>query len=51
VEGVGIIGAGWLLGGMRGLGEATRSVVVFFEEYVELGSHLRMRGRWLPIEA
>jgi len=48
---VGIMGARWLLRGMRGLGKATNSVVVFLERSVELGSQLRMRGRWHPIEA
>jgi len=47
----GIMGARWLLGGMRRLGKATISVVVFFDRKLALGSHLRVRGRWLPIEA
>jgi len=47
----GIMGARWLLGGMRRLGKATSSVVVFFDRKLALGSHLKMRGRWLPIEA
>jgi len=47
----GIMGAHWLLGGMRRLGKAISSVVVSFERSVELGSQLRMRGCWHPIEA
>jgi len=45
-----IIGASWLLGGMRRLGKATSSAVVFFYRKLALGSHLKVRGRWLPIE-
>jgi len=47
----GIMGARWLLGGMRRLGKATKSVVVFFDRNLALGSHLKVRGCWLPIEA
>ncbi|KAF8428404.1 hypothetical protein BGX38DRAFT_425686 [Terfezia claveryi] len=47
----GILGARWLLGGNRRLGKATSSVVVFFDRKLAIGSHLRMRGWWLPIEA
>ncbi|KAF8418443.1 hypothetical protein EV426DRAFT_577613 [Tirmania nivea] len=47
----GIMGARWLLGGNRRLGKATRSVVVFFDRKLAVGSHLKMRGRWLPMEA
>jgi len=47
----GIMGARWLLGGMRRLGKATSSIVVFFDRKLALGSHLKVRGRWLPIEA
>ena len=47
----GIIGARWLLGGMWRLGKTTSSVVVFFDRRLALGSHLKVRGRWLPIEA
>jgi len=47
----GILGARWLLGGMRRLGKATSSVVVFFDRKLALGSHLKLRGCWLPIEA
>jgi len=46
----GVMGARWLLGGMRRLGKATSSVVVFFNRKLALGSHLKVRGRWLPIE-
>jgi len=46
----GIMGARWLLGGMRRLGKATGSVVVFFDRKLALGSHLKMGGRWLPID-
>ncbi|KAF8417716.1 hypothetical protein EV426DRAFT_721062 [Tirmania nivea] len=47
----GILGARWLLRGNRRFGKATSSVVVFFERKLAVGSHLKMRGRWLPIEA
>ncbi|KAF8419542.1 hypothetical protein EV426DRAFT_709757 [Tirmania nivea] len=47
----GIMGARWLLGSNRRLGKATSSVVVFFDRKLAVGSHLKMRGRWLPIEA
>ncbi|KAF8418445.1 hypothetical protein EV426DRAFT_720646 [Tirmania nivea] len=47
----GIWGARWLLRGNRRFGKATSSVVVFFERKLAVGSHLKMRGRWLPIEA
>ncbi|KAF8417881.1 hypothetical protein EV426DRAFT_621510 [Tirmania nivea] len=47
----GIMGARWLLGGNRRLGKATSSVVVFFNRRLAVGSHLKLRGRWLPIEA
>ncbi|KAF8415993.1 hypothetical protein EV426DRAFT_687979 [Tirmania nivea] len=47
----GIMGARWLLGGNRRLGKATSSVVVFFDRKLAVGSHLKMRGRWLPMEA
>ncbi|KAF8428807.1 hypothetical protein EV426DRAFT_586136 [Tirmania nivea] len=47
----GIMGARWLLGGNRRLGKATSSVVVFFDRKLAVGSHLKLRGRWLPIEA
>ena len=47
----GIMGAPWLRGGMRRLGKATSSVVVFFGSNLALGSHLKVRRRWLPIEA
>jgi len=47
----GIIGAHWLLGGMRRLGKATSSIVAFFDKKLALGSHLELRGYWLPIEA
>jgi len=47
----GIMGARWLLEGMRRFGKATSSVVVFFDRKLALGSHLKVRGRWLPIEA
>jgi len=47
---VGIMGAGWLVGGRR-LEKATSSVVVFFEEVIRLGSQVRLGGRWLPVEA
>jgi len=39
----GIMGARWLLGGMRRLGKATSSVVVFFDRKLALGSHLKVR--------
>jgi len=44
------MGAPWLLGGMRRLGKATSSVVVYFDRKLALGSHLKVRGSWLPIE-
>ncbi|KAF8416587.1 hypothetical protein EV426DRAFT_721711 [Tirmania nivea] len=47
----GIMGARWLLGGNWRLGKATSSVVVFFDRKLAVGSHLKMRGRWLPMEA
>ena len=47
----GIMGARWLLGGNRRVGKATSSVVVFFNRTLAIGSHLKMRGRWLPIVA
>jgi len=47
----GIMGARWLLGGNRRVGKATSSVVVFFNRTLAVGSHLKMRGRWLPIVA
>ncbi|KAF8418289.1 hypothetical protein EV426DRAFT_700489 [Tirmania nivea] len=47
----GIMGARWLLGGNRRLGKATSSAVVFFDRKLAVGSHLKMRGRWLPMEA
>ena len=33
------------------MGKATSSVVVFYNRKLALGSHLKVRGRWLPIEA
>jgi len=33
------------------LGKATSSAVVFFDRKLELGSHLKVMGLWLPIEA
>jgi len=45
---VGIMGARWLVGGRRGLGKATSSVVIFFEEVIRLGSEVRLGG---PVEA
>jgi len=39
----GIMGARWLLGGMRRLGKATSSVVVFLDRKLALGSHLKVR--------
>ena len=47
----GIIGARWLLGGTRRLGKVSSSVVVFCDRKLALGSHLKVRGRWLPIVA
>ncbi|KAF8415348.1 hypothetical protein EV426DRAFT_722150 [Tirmania nivea] len=47
----GIMGARWLFGGNWRLGKATSSVVVFFDRKLAVGSHLKMRGRWLPMEA
>jgi len=47
---IGIMGARWLVGGRGRLGKATSSVVVFFEEVIRLGSQVRLRGRWLPVE-
>jgi len=47
----GIMGARWLLGGMWRLGKATSSMVVFFDRKLALVSHLKVRGRWLLIEA
>jgi len=46
----GIMGARWLLGGMRRLGKATSSVVVFFDRKLALGSHLKVRGRTLATD-
>jgi len=46
----GIMEARWLLGGLRRLDKATSSVVVFFDRKLALGSHLKLRGCWLPIE-
>jgi len=54
IQNVGVkvtMGARWLLGGMRRLGGATSPVVVFFYRKLALGSHLKVRGHWLPIEA
>ena len=47
----GIMGSRSLLGGMRRLGKVISSVVVFYNQKLALGSHLKVRGRWLPIEA
>ena len=47
----GTMGARWLLGGARRLGKATSSIVMFFNEVWELGSRLKLRGRWHPLEA
>jgi len=48
----GIMGARWLLGGIRRLGKATSYIVVFFfDRKLALGSYLKVRGRWLSIEA
>ena len=47
----GIVGARWLLGGNRRIGKATSSVVVFFDSMLAVASYLKVRGRWLPIEA
>ena len=45
------MGARWLLRGTRRVGKEVISVVLFFEEAVELwGDQCRMRGRWLPYE-
>jgi len=44
---VGIMGAHWLMGGRRRLGQA---VVVFFEEVIRLGSQVRLGEHWLPVE-
>jgi len=46
----GVMRARRLVRSMRRLGKATSSVVIFFEKLV-LGSHLKMRGKWRPIEA
>jgi len=46
-----IMGARWLLGGMRRLGKATSSLEVFLDRKLAPGSHLKVRGRCLPIEA
>jgi len=46
-----ILWARWLLGGMRRLRKATSSVVVFFDNNLALGSHLKLSGCWLPIKA
>jgi len=46
-----IMGARWLLGGNRRVGKATCSVVVSFNRTLAIESHLKMRGRWLPIVA
>jgi len=36
---------------MRRLGKTTSSVVIFFFEMkLALGSHLKLKGKWLPIE-
>jgi len=35
---------------MRRLGKAASSVVEFFDRRLALGSHLKVRGRWLPVE-
>jgi len=54
IQGVGvkgIMGARWLLGGMRRLGKFTSSVVVFFDTKLALKSQLKVRGRWLPVGA
>ena len=40
------MGAHWLLGGTRRIGNATSSVVVF-EKRLALGSHLKVKGGWL----
>jgi len=47
----GIMGPLWLLGDIESVGKATSSVVVFFDKKLALGSHLKVRGRWVPIEA
>ena len=46
-----IMGARWLFGGMRRLGKATSSMVIFFDKRLALGSHPRVKELWLPIEA
>ena len=49
----GIMGAlgSWGVDPNRRVGKATSSVVVFFNRTLAVGSHLKMRGRWLPIVA
>jgi len=47
----GVMRARWLVGSMWRLGKATSSVVIFFEKNLVLGIHLRMRGKWRPIDA
>jgi len=46
----GIMGARWLLGGTRRLGKATSPVVTFFENMIALGSHRKVKGRWLRLK-
>jgi len=46
-----ILGARWLLGGLRRLGKATSFVVVFFDRKLALGSDLKVGGCWVLIEA
>jgi len=42
--------ARWLFGGIRRLGNATSLVRVFFVRKLAFRSHLKLRGRWQPIE-
>ena len=46
----GIMGLLWVLLGMRRLGKATNSVVVFLDRKLALGSHLKVRRCCLLIE-
>jgi len=47
----GIMRASWLLGGAPRLGKTTSSVVIYFDKKLALGTHLKVKGRWHPIDA
>ena len=51
VEVKGTMKAGCLLGGAWRLSKAPSFVVIFFNKVLDIGTHLKLKGSWHPIEA